>query len=82
MPSSSKKVGEPSPSTASNGRPARSLPNRERYRDSAPTGGAMDIWLSFRTTKSRRPSAPMLFSPSNAIPALMAPSPITQMTSP
>ena len=48
----------------------------------APTGGAIDISLSFRITNMRRPSAPALLSASYAIPALIEPSPIIAIASP
>ena len=40
----------------------------------------MDISLSFRITINRVLSEPALFMASNAMPALMAPSPITATT--
>src|SRR6185437_7094658 len=46
----------------------------------APTGGAIDISLSLRMTISRPLRAPALFMASYAMPADMAPSPITAMT--
>ena len=46
----------------------------------APTGGAIDISLSFRTTTMRVFLSPALFSASNAIPALIDPSPMTATT--
>ncbi len=42
----------------------------------------MDISLSLSTTNSRLPRSPALFSASNAMPALIAPSPITATASP
>ena len=52
------------------------------YFDIAPTGGAIDISLSFRMTNSLRPSAPALFIASYAIPAEIDPSPMTAIASP
>ena len=46
----------------------------------APTGGAIDMSLSFRITINFDFIAPALFMASYAIPALMAPSPITATT--
>ena len=46
----------------------------------APTGGAMDISLSFKITISRFSRCPALFIASYAMPALMAPSPMTATT--
>jgi hypothetical protein len=46
---------------------------------SAPTGGEIDISLSLRTTRSGTSIAPALFIASKAMPADMAPSPITAM---
>ncbi len=46
---------------------------------SAPTGGEIDISLSFRITSRFASIAPALFSASNAMPADIAPSPITAM---
>jgi hypothetical protein len=46
----------------------------------APDGGAIDMSLSLSTTISRAPSATALFIASYAMPALIAPSPITAMT--
>ena len=43
----------------------------------APTGGAIDMSLSFRITTSRECRAPALFIASYAMPALIAPSPMT-----
>ena len=48
----------------------------------APTGGAIDISLSFRMTNSRFFRWPALFIASYAMPALIAPSPITAIASP
>ncbi|MNL48599.1 hypothetical protein D3C87_1714700 [compost metagenome] len=47
-----------------------------RYRLSAPTGGLMLMSLSFSTTSRLASATPPLFSASNAMPALMAPSPM------
>ena len=47
---------------------------------SAPTGSEIDIPLSLRMTRRSAPAAPALFSASNAMPALIAPSPITAAT--
>ena len=45
---------------------------------SAPTGGEIDMSLSFRITSRFMSSCtPALFSASNAMPAVIAPSPIT-----
>jgi hypothetical protein len=44
---------------------------------SAPTGGEIDISLSFSTTSRSTSMAPALLSASNAMPADIAPSPIT-----
>ena len=46
---------------------------------SAPTGSEIDMSLSLRIT-SRSRTAPALLSASNAMPALIAPSPITATT--
>ena len=54
--------------------------SRARYADMAPTGGAIDMSLSLRITIRRSRRAPALLSASYAMPADMAPSPITQMT--
>src|SRR5665213_2851028 len=51
-----------------------------RYLDIAPTLGAMDISLSFRTTMKSRPDAPALFNPSYDKPEVSAPSPSTDTT--
>jgi len=48
-----------------------------RYWSSAPTGSLIDMSLSFRITSRSVPLMPALFSASNAMPALIAPSPIT-----
>jgi len=45
----------------------------------APTGGEIDISLSFRMTSRLASIAPALFSASNAMPADIAPSPMTAM---
>jgi hypothetical protein len=47
---------------------------------SAPTAGAIDMPLSLSTTIRGVSSAPALFIASYAMPPLMAPSPMTQMT--
>ena len=47
---------------------------------SAPTGRAIDMSLSFKMTISREFFDPALFKASNAMPALIDPSPITLMT--
>ncbi len=44
---------------------------------SAPTGGEIDMSLSLSTTSMSVCDTPALFSASNAMPALIAPSPIT-----
>ena len=44
---------------------------------SAPTGGEIDISLSFSTTSRSTSIAPALFIASKAMPADMAPSPMT-----
>ncbi len=46
----------------------------------APTGSEIDISLSFSTTSRSASAVPALFSASNAMPALIAPSPITATT--
>ena len=46
---------------------------------SAPTGGEIDISLSFRMTSRSTSIAPALFIASYAMPADIAPSPITAM---
>ena len=46
----------------------------------APTGGAIDISLSFKITTMRLSIAPALFIASKAMPALIAPSPMTATT--
>ena len=51
-----------------------------RYWWNAPTGSEIDISLSFRITSRSTPAVPALFIASNAIPALIAPSPITATT--
>jgi hypothetical protein len=43
---------------------------------SAPTGGEIDMSLSFSTTSMSVPATPALLSASNAMPALIAPSPM------
>jgi hypothetical protein len=43
---------------------------------SAPTGGLIDMSLSFRMTSSLQSDTPALFSASKAMPAVMAPSPM------
>src|SRR5207302_269353 len=43
-------------------------------------GSEIDISLSFSTTRRSAPAMPALLSASNAIPALIAPSPITATT--
>ena len=51
---------------------------RARYLLSAPTGGEIDMSLSFSTTsRSMSGVTPALFSASKAMPAVIAPSPIT-----
>ena len=54
--------------------------SRERYPLIAPTGGAIDISLSLRTTMRRVSIEPALFSPSYAMPPVSAPSPMTATT--
>ena len=51
-----------------------------RYDESAPTFGEMDISLSFRIIMKFFSRSPTQLSPSNAIPAVMEPSPITATT--
>ena len=51
-----------------------------KYRDSAPTLGAIDMPLSFSTTTSGVPKPPAWPIASNATPPVMAPSPITATT--
>ncbi len=46
---------------------------------SAPTGGEIDISLSFRMTSMSASATPALLSASNAIPADIAPSPMMAM---
>ena len=58
----------------------RELNSRDKYALIAPTGGAIDMSLSLRITINRERSTPALFIASYAIPALIAPSPITAMT--
>ena len=51
-----------------------------KYSFRAPTFGSIDIQLSFKiTNKLVSFSKPALFNPSNAKPAVIAPSPITAM---
>src|SRR5207247_4530608 len=54
--------------------------SRAQYADIAPTGGATNISLSLSTTISRKFIAPALFIASYAMPADIAPSPITAIT--
>ena len=54
--------------------------SRERYPLIAPTGGAIDISLSLRTTMRRVSIEPALFRPSYAMPPVSAPSPMTATT--
>jgi hypothetical protein len=46
----------------------------------APTDSEIDMSLSFKITSKSAPDAPALFRASNAMPALIAPSPITATT--
>ena len=46
----------------------------------APTGGAIDMSLSFSTTIRRESIEPALFRASKAMPALIDPSPMTAIT--
>ena len=46
----------------------------------APTGGEMDISLSFRITSMSASATPALFKASKAMPADMAPSPMIATT--
>ena len=56
---------------------------RERYEDMAPTFGEIDISLSFNTTiRLRSWRCPAWLSASNAMPAVIAPSPIKAITTP
>ena len=56
---------------------------RERYDDSAPTFGSIDISLSFRITiRFFSPMWPAWFRASKAMPAVIAPSPISAITTP
>src|SRR5690606_25518670 len=55
---------------------------RARYADRPPTGGAIDMSLSFRMTISRLPACAALFIASYAMPADIAPSPMTAMALP
>ena len=50
-----------------------------KYSFSAPTFGSMDMQLSFSTTNKLAPETPAWFMASKAIPAVIAPSPITAM---
>ena len=51
---------------------------RARWLFNAPTFSEIDISLSFRITNISVCNAPAWFKASNAIPAVIAPSPITQ----
>jgi hypothetical protein len=53
-----------------------------KYRDSAPTFGAIDIPLSLRTTTIGVPRPPAWWIASNATPPVIAPSPMTATTLP
>ncbi len=53
---------------------------RLRWRESAPTFGAIDIPLSFSTTTIGVPSPPAWWTASNATPPVIAPSPTTATT--
>ena len=62
--------------------PVYKLPdnNLAKWLLSAPTFSEIDISLSFKITNMSLPISPAWFSASNAIPAVMAPSPITATT--
>ena len=51
--------------------------SRARYLLSAPTGGEIDMSLSFRITSRSTSMSPALLSASKAMPAVIAPSPMT-----
>ncbi len=53
---------------------------RASMRGSAPTFSLIDIWLSLRMTSMSGSTSPPWFSASNAMPAVIAPSPITATT--
>ncbi len=53
-----------------------------KYRESAPTFGAIDIPLSFSTTTIGVPRPPAWWIASNATPPVIAPSPMTASTRP
>ena len=59
---------------------ARPDRRRARWLLKAPTGSEIDMSLSLRITSRSAPAVPALLSASNAIPALIAPSPITATT--